>query len=159
MKRIEKIIKDEKNIGFDFAVHIQNKSELEDLIEVLTKLGFEIQFSLKEQTLKEWMEEFGAEENYDTCFRIRNRKDDRCVAYNPSVEHWRVFCNDILEIRNGNLERNEGYDTPKAAELETEKIWRDINDKDYGATALQVLGLKEGISKEEVRQWVLRHNQ
>lgn len=91
MKRLEKIIKDERNIGLDFIVHIQNKNELEDLIEVLKKLEFKIQLSLKEQTLREWMEELSKEENYDTCFRIRNREDDKCVAYNPSVKHWRIF--------------------------------------------------------------------
>lgn len=63
MKRLEKIINDERNMGLDFIVHIQNKNELEDLIEVLTKLEFEIQLSLKEQTLKEWMEELAEEEN------------------------------------------------------------------------------------------------
>lgn len=94
---------------------------MDDLIEVLTKLKFEIQLSLKEQTLREWMEDMAEEENYDTCFRIRNREDDKCVVYNPSVEHWRMFCNDILEIRDGNLENNEGYYTKEAAEIETEK--------------------------------------
>ena len=65
MKRLEKIINDERNMGLDFIVHIQNKNELEDLIEVLTKLEFQIQLSLKEQTLKEWMEELAKEENYE----------------------------------------------------------------------------------------------
>lgn len=157
MKRLEKIISDERNVGLDFIVHIQNKNELEDLIEVLTKLEFEIQLSLKEQTLREWMEELAEEENYDTCFRIRNRADDRCIAYNPSVEHWRMFYNDILEISNGNLEYNEGYYTREAAEIETEKVWKAINDEEYGKDRLQILGLKKGISKEEILQWVLRH--
>ncbi len=155
MKRLEKIISDERNIGLDFIVHIQNKKELDDLIEVLTKLEFKIQLSLKEQTLREWMEELAEEENYDTCFRIRNREDDRCVAYNPPVEHWRMFYNDILEIRDGKLEYNEGYYTLKAAEIETEKVWKAINDEDYGKERLKILGLRNGISKEEVMQWVL----
>lgn len=157
MKRLEKIINDERNMGLDFIVHIQNKNELEDLIEVLTKLEFGIQLSLKEQTLKEWMEELAEEENYDTCFRIRNRKDDRCVAYNPSVEHWRIFFNDIIEIRNGSLEYNEGYYIREAAKIETKKVWKAINDKDYGNDRLQTFGFRKGISKEEVMQWVLRH--
>lgn len=158
MKRLEKIIKDERNIGLDFIVHIQNKNELEDLIEVLTKLEFEIQLSLKEQTLREWMEEVAKEENYDTCFRIRNREDDKCVAHNPSVEHWRIFYNDILEIRNGSLEYNEGDYTREAAKIEAEKVWKAINDGDYGNDRLQILGLRKGINKEEVMQWVLRHS-
>ena len=108
MKRLEKIIQDERNVGLDFVVHIQNKDELDDLIEVLTKLEFEIQLSLKYDNLKLWMEDIGKDDNYDTCFRIRNREDDKCVAYNPSIEHWRMFCNDIFEIRDGELEFNEG---------------------------------------------------
>lgn len=103
MKRLEKIICDERNIGLDFVMHIQNKNELDELIEVLTKLEFRIQLSLKDQTLGEWMEEMAGEDGYDTCFRIRNRADDRCVACNPLIEHWRAYCNDILEIRDGEL--------------------------------------------------------
>lgn len=153
MKRLEKIINDERNMGLDFIVHIQNKNELEDLIEVLTKLEFQIQLSLKEQTLKEWMEELAEEENYDTCFRIRNRKDDRCVAYNPSVEHWRMFCNDIFEIRNGELEFNEGNYDLGSAKIETEKIWTEMqNSKKF---IIDLFGFKEGISKEEITQWLL----
>lgn len=60
------------------------KIELDDLIEVLTKLKFEIQLSLKEQTLREWMEDMSEEENYDTCFRIRNR-EVRCLSPGDSV--------------------------------------------------------------------------
>jgi len=103
MKRLEKIIEDERNTGLDFVVHVQNQSELNDLIEVLTKLEFRIQLAFEEQTLAEWMEEAAAEDDYDTCFRIRNRADDRCVAYNPSIEHWKKYCKDILEIRDGEL--------------------------------------------------------
>lgn len=103
MKRLEKIICDERNIGLDFVVHVQNKKELNDLIEVLTKLEFRIQLTFEEQTLAGWMEEAAAEDNYDTCFRIRNRADDRCVTYNPSIGHWKAYCKDILEIRDGEL--------------------------------------------------------
>lgn len=158
MKRLEAVIADERNRGLDFAVHVQNKAELEELIGVLEKAEFEIQFSLEEQTLRQWMEEAAREDGYDTCFRIRNRDDDRCVAYNPSVEHWRKFCGDILEIRGGRLEHNEGCYTPRAAEIETEKLWSAINDADYGRDNLAVLGLEEGISREELLRWVLRNS-
>ena len=40
MKTLEKIIQDERNVGLDFIVHIQNKNELDDLIEVLTKFSY-----------------------------------------------------------------------------------------------------------------------
>ena len=103
MKRLEKIIKDERNVGLDFIVHIQNENELNDLINVLTRCNFEIQFALEynPDELKRWMEDIGKDNNFDVCFRIRNREDDKCVAYNPSIEHWRCFCNDIFEIRDG----------------------------------------------------------
>lgn len=106
MKRLEKIIKDERNVGLDFIVHIQNENELNDLINVLTRCNFEIQFALEYSSgeLKRWMEDIGRDYNYDTCFRVRNREDDKCVAYNPSIEHWRCFCNDIFEICNGELD-------------------------------------------------------
>ena len=94
MKRLETIITDERNIGLDFIVHVQNKKELEEL---------------------------AAEDNYDTCFRIRNRELDRCIACHPSVEHWRIFTKDILEIQNGNLQYNEGDYSSKAAAIEAER--------------------------------------
>lgn len=156
MKRLETIITDERNIGLDFIVHVQNKKELEELKEVLTKLEFEIQLSLKEQTLGEWMEELAAEDNYDTCFRIRNREQDRCIACHPSVEHWRIFTKDILEIQNGNLQYNEGDYSSKAAAIEAEKVWNAIHDKDSGSEHLKLFGLREGITKDEIMQWVLR---
>ena len=153
MKRLEKIINDERNIGLDFVVHIQNKNELGDLIEVLTKIGFEIQLSLEYDNLKNWMEDIGRDDNYDTCFRIRNREDDKCVAYNPSIEHWRMFCNDIFEIRNGELEFNEGDYDLDSAKIETEKIWTEMqNSREF---IIDLFGFKEGISKEEITQWLL----
>lgn len=113
MERLEEIIKDEENKDLDFIVHIQNKSELDKLIEVLVRNHFKIQLSTQfnPNELEKWMEYIGKEDNFDTCFRIRNREDDRCVAYNPSVEHWRMFCNDIFEIRldRGIEIAKEGY--------------------------------------------------
>lgn len=156
MKRLEKSIKDERNIGLDFVVHIQNKTELMDLIEVLTKLKFEIQLSLKEQTLGEWMEECAEEENYDTCFRIRNRADERCVAYNPSIEHWRMFCNDILEIRNGELELNEGDYDLYSAEMEAKRIWKLIHEEDFGDNHFIRFGFSAKMSEEEIAQRLMQ---
>lgn len=155
MKRLEKIINDERNMGLDFIVHIQNKNELEDLIEVLTKLEFQIQLSLKEQTLKEWMEELAKEENYDTCFRIRNRKDDRCVAYNPSVEHWRMFCSDIFENRNGELEFNEGNYDLNSARIEAKRIWKLINEENFGDTHFSRFGFSTKTSEKEIIQCLM----
>lgn len=158
MKRVEKIINDERNLGLDFIVHIQNKQELNDLIDVLIRNHFEIQLAIEynPNELKRWMEDIGNDYNYDVCFRIRNREDDRCVAFNPSVEHWRMFYNDILEIRNGELEFNEGDYTLDAAKIETEKIWKEIQED--GGCSLKIFEFENGITKEEVMQWVLRNS-
>lgn len=154
MKRLEQIIKDEKNIGLDFIVHIQNKNEMEALIEVLTKLGFVIQFSLEYDDLKSWMEDIGRDYNYDVCFRIRNREDDKCVSYNPSIEHWRFYCNDILEICNGKLELNTGDYDFDSAKIEAEKIWDEIRESEE--LKVNLYGFKKGISKKEIMQWLLK---
>lgn len=156
MKRLEKIIQDERNVGLDFVVHIQNKDELNDLIEVLTKLGFEIQLSLKYDNLKLWMEDIGKDDNYDTCFRIRNRKDDKCVAYNPSIEHWRMFCNDIFEIRNGELEFNEGDYDLDSAKIEAKKIFKETEDEVYGSVNRNTFGFTKKMSEEEIIKWLMK---
>ena len=157
MKRLEKVIMDERNVGLDFAVHIQNKNELDDLAEVLTKLGFEIQLSFEEQTLREWMEKAAKENQYDTCFRIRNREREKCVAYNPSIEHWRLYCNGILEIRNGELELNEGNYDMESAKIEAEKIWDELQENPE--VSVNLFGFQEDIRKEEILQWLLDRGQ
>lgn len=131
MRRIDGMIKDERNIGLDFIVHVQNKEELLELISVLEDNDFIVQLNLDGSTLREWMMDIGEEYSYDACFRIRNRKDDKCIAFNPSVEHWRVFNGDILEIRDSKLEFNEGEYSIEAAKIEARKLWEDINDDPY----------------------------
>lgn len=158
MKRLEKIIKDERNIGLDFVVHIQNKSEFDDLIEVLTKLDFEIQFTLEECTLKEWMKQCAEEENYDTCFRIRNRENDKCVAYNPSIEHWRMFCNDIFEMCNGELEFSEGNYDLRSALMEAKRIWKLINNEDFGANHFRGFKFSNKMSEKEIAQCLIKQS-
>lgn len=153
MKRIEKIIRDERNLGLDFVIHIQNKSELEELTRVLAKAGFEIQFSLEYDDLGEWMEAVGKEDDYDTCFRIRNRKDDQCVTCNPSIEHWRKYCGDILEIRDGEMTYHEGEYDLYAARTEAGKIWRQLQE--YEEIVMDLFKFKEGITEEEIVQWLL----
>lgn len=157
MERLEEIINDEENIGLDFIVHVQNNKELDELINVLVRNNFKIQLSTQYNfnELKRWMSNIGKDDNFDTCFRIRNRVTDKCVAYNPSVEHWRMFCNDILEIRDGELEFNEGDYTLETAKIEAKKIWHEINDEDYGDTCLDIFRFSRKMSEEEIVQWLL----
>lgn len=153
MKRIEKIIQDERNLGLDFVVHIQNQGELQDLAEVLVKAGFEIQFSLEYDDLREWMEAVGREDGYDTCFRIRNREGDKCAAYNPSIEHWRKYCGDILELRDGELTYHEGVYDLRAARTEAGKIWRQLQEDEE--IVMSLFEFKKDITEDEIVQWLL----
>lgn len=83
------------------------------------------------------------EDNYDTCFRIRNREDDKCVAYNPSIEHWRLYCNNIIEFEHGEIIFNEGKYTRLTAEIEAKKIINNIKEGE------KVLEEKYGDKTEE----------
>lgn len=120
---LHEIINDDRNEGVDFIIHVQTRKELDDIIDVLETNKFIIQLSTTydPDEIRIWMQDIGRNYNYDVCFRIRNRKEYRCVAFNPSVEHWRVFCNDIFEIKDGELEWNEGEYSLKAAKIEAKK--------------------------------------
>lgn len=128
MKRVANILDNEKNKGIDFIVHVKNEEQLNDLISVLIERQFEIQPPIIEETLADWMRGVAKEDGYDLCFRIRNRENDKCVAYNPSVEHWRLFCNDILEMNNGKLEFNEGKYSLQDARIEANKLYKYMKD-------------------------------
>lgn len=129
-KEIDKILSDDRNINVDFVVHVKNKEELDILVEVLEKYNFSIQFTLFDETLRQWMNRMAGEDNYDTCFRIRNREDDKCVAINSSLEHWRLWCNNIIEFEKNEVVFFEGKYTRKTAEVEAEKIISNIKDGD-----------------------------
>lgn len=53
------------------------------------------------------------EDGYDGC---RRASRERGVAYNPSVEHWKFFTSDIVEIKDGAIAFHDGY-TPEAAAI------------------------------------------
>lgn len=130
LERIDRILGYEENINQDFVIHIKNQDELHDLIKVLEKHKFEVELNLFQESLSEWMCRVAAEDKYDTCFRIRNSIDDRCVAWNPSIEHWRLYCDNIIEQEGGKIVFNEGKYTPKAAEIEADKIISMIEEGD-----------------------------
>ena len=127
---INKILENKNNIGLDFVVHIRNEKELSDLMDILMKHNFCVQlsFEFSPEQIDLWMKDIAKEDGYDLCFRIRNRENDKCVAYNPSVEHWRLFCNDILEMNNGELEFNEGKYSLQDARIEANKLYKDMKD-------------------------------
>lgn len=140
---IDKILGNEKNINVDFVVHVTSFEQLNSVITVLEKRNFVIQFKLFDETLRDWMMRTAKEDNYDTCFRIRNREDDKCVAYNPSIEHWRLYCNNIIEFEHGEIIFNEGKYTRLTAEIEAKKIINNIKEGE------KVLEEKYGDKTEE----------
>ena len=148
MKRVANILDNDKNKGIDFIVHVKNEEQLNDLISVLIERQFEIQPPIIEETLADWMRDVAKEEEYDTCFRLRNREDDRCVAYNPSIEHWRLFCNDILEIINNELEFNEGEYSIEDAKIEAKKLYREFTED---KTILKLFDYDVNLSNDEIK--------
>lgn len=139
MKRIKDIIK--KNEGLNFIVHVQNQQELVDY-----------------KDLRDYMMSCGEEWQYDVCFRISECKG---IAYNPSVEHFRRWYNDILEIRNGEIVFNERDDyTEDTAKIEARKIWKEINKENDGLVdTLAIFGFSKKLSKEEIIKWLMRQKQ
>lgn len=143
MKRIKDIIK--KNEGLNFIVHVQNQQELVDLIDILEELNFEatLPYELMDyKDLRDYMMSCGEEWQYDVCFRISECKG---IAYNPSVEHFRRWYNDILEIRNGEIIFNERDDyTEETAKIEARKIWKEINKENDGlVNTLAIFGFSK----------------
>lgn len=130
MNKISKILENKDNAGVDFVVHIKSENELNDLIDVLKSHHFKVQFAFdfSPEEIDLWMKDVAKENGFDLCFRIRNRENDKCVAYNPSVEHWRLFCNDILEMNNGELEFNKGKYSLQDARIEANKLYKDMKD-------------------------------
>ncbi|MCI5844731.1 MAG: hypothetical protein MRZ94_03030, partial [Oscillospiraceae bacterium] len=102
--RFQKLI--EKNENIEFVAHVQTKEELEELITALETLEFE--YAIPLGSLWEMAEQFVADDGYDGCWRISR---ERGIAYHPSVEHWKCFTNDIVELQNGEVVFHDGYHT------------------------------------------------
>lgn len=131
MKQIERVLNNKENINLDFVVHIKNEKELNELIEVLVNNNFEIEFNLFEEELCEWMRRVAKEDRFNTCFRLKNRENEKYVAWNASIEHWRLYCPNILELENGELIFNEGKYTYETAAIEADKIIELIAEGSY----------------------------
>ena len=142
-ERLDKILSNKDNFGLEFVVHIKNKNEFDDLNEVLNKYNFNIEFKLFEETLTEWMNRLSKEDNYNTCFRIGNY-ENKVVAYNPSIEHWRLYCKDLFEFKDNDIVFNEGIYTEEEAKIEADYIISDIKDGSY------LKNIYDNISKEEI---------
>ena len=91
MKRIRKII--ENNSGVEFVVMTHNKEEFKTLRDILVELDYE--YAVPLDTLFNMMNNIVKNNDYNLGWRI---SESRGIAYNESVEHWRQYYSDILEI-------------------------------------------------------------
>ena len=97
MKRIKSII--ENNKGIEFVVITHNKEEFETLRDILVELDYE--YAIPLAPLYEMMNNIVEDDGYNIGWRI---SESRGIAYNESIEHWKQYYSDILEInRNGEL--------------------------------------------------------
>ena len=97
MNRIRRII--ESNKGIEFVVMTHNKEEFETLRDILVKLDYE--YAIPLDTLFNMMNNIVEDDGYNIGWRI---SESRGIAYNESVEHWKQYYSDILEInQNGEL--------------------------------------------------------
>ena len=141
MKTIRELI--EKNPDVEFVVHIQNEQEFQDMLADLETLGFE--YAIPLGTLREMAEDFVSTDGFDGCWRISPNK---LVSYNASVEHWKLYCNDIVEFKNGEIRFHEEY-TPEQREIELRKLRYDLFESEDKQYALQGFGLSDA-SPEEI---------
>lgn len=150
MWRIARVMKDNPNESF--AVHIQDESDLMELIKVFEKMECTIQFDTCEVSdLKGWMEEKAEEYNYDCCFRVNKDKE---VAFNPSIEHWRVHGYEILEKRGHDIAFHNRDYTPYEASIEAEKILEQL-EEDGDFIRQQYGFIADNITKEQMIQWLM----
>lgn len=150
MWRIAKIIKNNPNTSF--AVHIQNESEFVGLVKTLEQVGCTIQFNPCEiSDLRGWMEELAKEYDYDICFRINENKE---VAANPSIEHWRVYCGNIIEKRGHELKVHNRDYTAYGAEVEAEKILEQLAEDGDFIRKLHGF-IADNITKEQMINWLM----
>lgn len=70
------------------------------------------------------------EDNFNTCFRLRNRGYEKSVSYNSSIEHWYLYY-DIIEFENDKVVFYQGKYNKETAEIEADKIINDINEGSY----------------------------
>ena len=135
----------EKNEGKEFVFHTRTEEELDALVDALEELDFE--FSLPFLgTIREMAAQFSEEDGFDGCWRISR---ERGVAYNDSVEHWRMYTNDIVEIRNGEIEFNDGFLTQTDADIEAEKLRRQFHGEDANYVK-QLFRLADDAGEEEI---------
>lgn len=139
----------EKNEGAELVIHVRSAEELEELVTALEALDYEFCLPFL-GTIHEKAAEFSAEDGADGCWRISR---ERGVAYNPSVEHWRFYTNDIVELRDGTIVFNEGDYDERAAAIEKKKLRFAFFEDENKVYARQLFGFANS-DDAEIEKWL-----
>lgn len=141
IKNIKELI--EKNEDIEFVFHVQSEAELEELVTALEELDYE--YAIPIGTIREMAEDFVSTDGFDGCWRISR---ERGIAYNPSVEHWKFYVNDIAQYNSkGELEIFEKY-TPEQREAERKKLRLAFFEDEDRKYALQLFKLTDATPEE-----------
>lgn len=132
----------QKNEDIEFVFHVQSEAELEELVTALEALDYE--YAIPLGTIREMAEDFVSTDGYDGCWRISR---ERGIAYNPSVEHWKCYVNDIAEYKDGVIAIFKNY-TPEQRETERRKLRFAFFEDEDRKYALQLFKLTEATPEE-----------
>ena len=95
MKNLKRII--ERNPGVEFVVMTHNKEEYIAFRDIVIGEGFEYAIILDEDTCsKDVMDSLAEDCDYCGGWRV---SESRGIAFNESLEHWKEYNYDILEVR------------------------------------------------------------
>ena len=139
----------EKNEGAEYVIHVQSEEELEELVTALEALEYEFCLPFL-GTIREKAAEFSSEDGADGCWRISR---ERGVAYNPSVEHWRFYFNDIVEMSDGSIAYNDGDYDDRAAAVEKEKLRYAFFEDEDKENARKLFGF-ENAADSDIQKWL-----
>ncbi|SEK84403.1 hypothetical protein [Ruminococcus albus] len=139
----------EKSEGAEYVIHVQSEEELEELVTALEALEYEFCLPFL-GTIREKAAEFSSEDGADGCWRISR---ERGVAYNPSVEHWRFFSNNIVEMRDGSIAYNDGDYDDRAAAVEKEKLRYAFFEDEDKDNARKLFGF-ENAADADIQKWL-----
>lgn len=140
-----------RNEGVDFVFHVRSEQELNVLVDALEELDFEFAIPFL-GTVREMAAQFSAEYGFDGCWRVSR---ERGVAYNPSVEHWRLFCGDIVEFGSEGICFNEGYTNEEDAKIEAEKLRQAFYGEDAENT--RMIFRMTDADDEQIERFIKEH--
>ena len=93
MENLRSII--ENNPDAEFVVITHNKEEYQSFRDIVLNMLFDFVIKICEDN-KEAMDNIAKDYNYVGGWRVSK---DRGIAFNESIEHWKEYYDDILEVR------------------------------------------------------------